>query len=116
MRADQAWVLARHHVARIIRSPSNPEPFDGSVRIALITVNFGTTRFLKLLLATLAEQSDIELVRRIVIVDNGSDEDDVAFLRQLAARAPRVELVERRHLLDHARGLRAGVRRLKRVE
>jgi hypothetical protein len=115
MRVDQAWVLGRHHVARVA-SRRRPEPFDGTVRIGLITVNFRTTRFLKLLLLTLGEQSAVDLVRRLVIVDNGSDADDVAFLRRLTTVLPRVELVERRHFLDHASGLRAGVRWLTIVD
>ena len=115
MRVDQAWVLAWHHMDRVARRPP-PEPFDGTVRIGLITVNFRSTRFLKLLLLTLGEQSAVDLVRRVVIVDNGSNERDVAFLRQLTNRVPGVELVERRHLLDHARGLRAGVRWLTIVD
>ena len=116
MRCDQACVLARHYLGRAIHLSSDAEPFDGEVRIALVVVNFSTTRFLKLMLLTLAEQSAAERVRRIVIVDNGSAPGDVAFLRRLQARLPNVELVERHHLLNHARGMRAGVRRLDIVE
>ena len=116
MCCDQAWVLGRHHLASAIRLTRDAEPFDGDVRIALVVVNYSTTRFLKLMLLTLAEQSAAERVRRVVIVDNGSAPGDVAFLRQLQARLPNVELVERHHMLDHARGLRAGVRRLEVIE
>ena len=115
MRADQVWVLSGHCLARVVGRRS-PDPFDGSVRIALITVNFGTMRFIKLLLLTLAEQSAVGLVHRIVIVDNGSAEEEVLFLRRLTRRLVQVDVVERHHLLDHARGLRAGVRRLQVLE
>ena len=113
--SDQVWVLSRHHLARMLRrpGPGTIEPFDGSVRFAIIVVNFSTTRFLKLLLLTLAEQTALGLVHRIVIVDNGSVDGGVPFLRQLAGRSPRVGLVERHRLLDHAHGIRAGVSQLR---
>ena len=115
---DQVWVLSRHHLARMLGrpGPGGIEPFDGSVRFAIVVVNFSTTRFLKLLLLTLAEQSALGLVHRIVIVDNGSVDGGVPFLRQLAGRSPRVGLVERHRLLDHAHGIRAGVSHLRAVE
>jgi hypothetical protein len=91
-------------------------PFDGDPRLALITVNFSTTRFLKLMLCTLGEQSELWFVQRIVIIDNHSRDGGVPFLRALEARVPCLHLVERRHFLSHAAGMRAGVRALDHVE
>jgi hypothetical protein len=91
-------------------------PFDGDPRLALITVNFSTTRYLKLMLCTLAEQSELWFVQRILIVDNHSRDGGAPFLRALAACAPRVHVVERRHFLSHAAGMRAGLRSLGRLE
>ncbi len=91
-------------------------PFDGDPRLALITVNFSTTRHLKLMLCTLAEQSELWFLQRVLIVDNHSRDGGAPFLRALAARAPRVHVVERRHFLNHAAGMRAGLRSLGRVE
>ena len=118
MGVDQVWVLSRHRVGKALGRPGRAtmRPLDGGVRFAMVVVNFSTTRFLKLLLLTLVEQSALGLVHRIVIVDNGSVDGGVLFLRRLAGRSPRVELVERHHLLDHARGLRAGVSHLWAVE
>lgn len=87
-------------------------PFDGDPRLALVTVNFSTTRYLKLMLCTLGEQSALWLLERIVVVDNGSRDGGRPFLRALADRVPRIHLVERRLWLNHAAGMRAGVRAL----
>jgi Glycosyl transferase family 2 len=91
-------------------------PFDGDPRLALVTVNFSTTKYLKLMLCTLAEQRDLWLLQQIVIVDNASHDGGVRFLRELADRVPRLHLVERRHTLRHANGMRAGVRALEALE
>jgi hypothetical protein len=110
--ADRAWVWAGR---RIIRS-RRTHPFDGSPRFALLTVNFHTTRYLKLLLLTLSEQQFLGLIHRIVVCDNDSRDGGRAFLQELARRVPRVELIEHRRLLSHARGLRGCIRALDRVE
>ncbi len=110
--ADRWWTLTRHRVQRLPRI----EPFDGVVRYALITVNASTTQYLKLMLCTLAEQSNLGTVQRIVIVDNKSRDGGLGFLRSLADRAPDVHLVENRAFLNHARGMRAGIRALDRAE
>jgi Glycosyl transferase family 2 len=118
MGLDEAWVLGRHYVRRPFgrREPRDVVPLDGSARFALVVVNFSTTRFLKLLLLTLAEQRGLGLVHRIVVVDNGSVDGGLQFLRRLATRSVRVELVERHHLFHHARALRAGVARLQAID
>jgi hypothetical protein len=68
------------------------------------------------MLATLAEQRQLGLVQRLVIVDQRSGDGGPPFLRSLAEAAPRVDLVELRSFLNHARGMRAGMRALDRVE
>lgn len=108
---DQAVIAG----SRMIRRPTAPSPPPGrldEVRLAMVVVNFSTTRYVKLLLATLCEQSDLGLLRRLVIVDNGSRDGGPAFLAELRRRVPRVTIVERRHWLSHAAGMRAGVRAL----
>jgi hypothetical protein len=109
---DQAWARTVHRLGPHQRVT----PFDGDPRLALVTVNFSTTRYLKLMLCTLGEQSELWFVQHLVIVDNGSRDGGVPFLRELAAAVPRVHLVERRHFLNHAAGMRAGMRVLDRVE
>jgi hypothetical protein len=68
------------------------------------------------MLATLVEQAGIDLVGRVVIVDNDSRDGGRAFLRALEGRVPRVTVVERHRFPSHARGMRAGVAALRRVE
>jgi hypothetical protein len=109
---DQAWTLAR---AKLERN-EGVTPFDGDARFALLTVNFSTTRYLKLMLLTLTDQDELSRVRRIIIVDNGSRDGGIPFLRALAQRVGRVNLVEHRHFLNHARGMRSCVQALDRVE
>ena len=111
-RADQASARAYHRFGPSRRVA----PFDGDPRLALISVNFSTTRYVKLMLCTLAEQSELWFLQHILIVDNHSRDGGVPFLRALAARVPRVHLVERRRFLNHAAGMRAGLRSLDRVE
>jgi hypothetical protein len=111
-RVDQGLALARHRLA----SPRATPPYDGDPRFAVITVNFSTSRLLKLMLLTLGEQTVLDRVRRVVIVDNASRDDGPPFLRALAARARRVELVENHLFLTHARGMRTGLRLLDQVD
>lgn len=111
-RADQAWALAM----RRVRPPVPQPPFDGEPRLAVLTVNYSTTRYLRLLLATLGEQSVLGALRRVVVVDNGSRDGGPAFLRALAGRVPRVTLVENHVFLSHARGMRRGLEHLERIE
>lgn len=111
-RIDQAWALTRKRLA----PPSSVPPFDGDARFAIVTVNFSTTRYLKLMLLTLSEQTALERVRRIVVVDNASRDGGAKFVRALASSVPRISVVENRLWLSHARGVRAGLRKLDTID
>lgn len=111
MRLDQGWALAWNRFA-----PALSVPYDGKPRLALISVNFSTTYYLKLMLLTLSEQNRLGLVNRIILVDNNSRDGGQKFLHRLAERVPRLHIVANRHFVNHARGMRAGVRALDRVE
>jgi hypothetical protein len=111
-RGDQVWTLARSKLER----GASVAPFDGDPRFALLTVNFSTTRYLKLMLLTLTDQSALSRVKRIIIVDNRSRDGGVPFLRALAHRVDRVHLREHRSFLNHARGMRSSARALDRIE
>ena len=111
-RIDQAWALSCWKIGN--RQPV--EQFDGDPRFALVVVNFSTTRFLKLMLLTLAEQRPLDLLKKIVIVDNHSLDGGVRFLRALASRVDRIALVENRAFLSHARGMRRGLALLDTLE
>ncbi len=102
---DQVVTRTRHRLG----APGAVAPFDGDPRLALVTVNFSTTRYLKLMLCTLGEQSALWFLQHVVIVDNGSRDGGLPFLRRLADRVPRVLLVERHHFPSHAAGMRAGI-------
>src|SRR5271167_700450 len=91
-RFDQAWTMSWHNFKRQRMSP----PFDGEPRFALITVNYSTTRYLKLMILTLAEQSSLKLLKRIILVDNCSRDGGSGFLRELAERINIVSVVENR--------------------
>jgi hypothetical protein len=112
MRADQAWTLSARRLSPLPQIAA----FDGHPRFALITVNFATTRYLKLMLLTLSEQSRVDLVEHVVIVDNSPRVSGDGFLRELAVQTSRVHLVENRWFGYHARGVRAGIRALNRIE
>lgn len=109
---DQAWALSWSKLHR----GQSVEPFDGIPRFALVVVNFSTTRYLKLMLLTLAEQTPLELLKRIVIVDNHSQDGGAGFLRRLADQIDLISLVENRLFLNHARGMRSGFTRLHELE
>jgi hypothetical protein len=111
-RLDQAMTGAYHRFGFSRRVPC----FQGETGLAMVTVNYSTTQFLKLMLCTLAEQWQLSLLQRLVIVDNGSRDGGLPFLRALAEQVPHIHLAERRHLLNHAAGMRAGIRVLERAE
>lgn len=111
-KSDQVWALSRkrltpHHMI---------EPFKPPCRFSLITVNFSTTHYLKLMLATLAEQTSLKYLANIVIIDNGSRDGGVDFLTQLSDRIDSIHLVKNRFNTTHARGLRLGIDYLSRLE
>ena len=68
------------------------------------------------MLLTLAEQSSPQLLKRIILVDNRSRDGGPSFIRELAERTNRISLVENRWFLNHARGMRRGLRLLDMVE
>lgn len=111
MRTDQIAAIARHRLAPPRRVPLGTDP-----RLALVTVNFSTTRYLKLMLLTLGEQDRLDVLARVVVVDHASRDGGPTFLARLSQEVPRLHLVTRRHFLHHATGMRAGVRALDRVD
>jgi hypothetical protein len=119
MSIDATSAGVRHRVAprrvpwRRVAGRATSAGHDG--RVALIVVNFSTTRMTRLLLATLAEQEGLDRVSRVVIVDNGSRDGGLPLLRRLAAEVDGIDLVERRWWLHHGPGMRAGLRHLDRV-
>ena len=116
-RIDQAWAITRHRCG----PRAQVDDYDGDPRLAVVTVNRSTTRYLKLMLLTLADQDELGIVRRVVVVDNGSRDGGAEFLGSLAAAVPSIELVQNRWFLNHARGMRSGLsdvgaRRARRTE
>jgi hypothetical protein len=107
-RLDQGAAVVHRWIMRAKVLP----PFDGATRFAIVTVNFSTTKLLKLLLLTLSEQNDLYRVSDIVIVDNASRDGERSFLRGLAASVPRITLIENNRFLSHARGMRLGIKAL----
>jgi hypothetical protein len=91
-------------------------PYDGDTRFAVLSVNYATTRYLKLMLLSLAEQDALDRVRSIILCDNASNDGGRCFLRELAVKARRVTLVENRWWTNHARGMRSAIRALDRID
>jgi hypothetical protein len=111
-RIDQIVTLAKWKLA----TPMSCDPFDGEPRFALLTVNRNTTRYLKLLLLTLVEQDELNLLHRIVICDNRSTDGAHRFLEQLTRSTSLVWTLRNYHLLSHARGMRFCISHLGRGE
>jgi hypothetical protein len=102
------WATARHRFGPSQRVA----PFDGDPRVGIVTVNRSTTRYLKLMLLTLAEQEQLDIVHRVVIVDNGSKDGGGPFLGALESEVEPITVVRNRWFLNHARGVRRGLREL----
>jgi glycosyltransferase involved in cell wall biosynthesis len=110
-RIDQIWAIAHSKLPK-----ARQIPFDGHVRFAIVTVNFSTTRWLKLLLLTLSEQDALDRVSDIIVVDNASRDGGRILIRNLAARVSRITLVENDRFLSHARGMRMRIRALDAID
>ena len=108
-RFDQVWTLGSHVVGRAVGRNRVTPAFDGCVRFALLVVNSSKTDRLKLLLLTLAEQTALERVRQIVVVENGSHDGGRPFLDALARQIPGVAVLHRR-AADARRTRNAGSR------
>jgi len=96
--------------------PLKSKSFDGDARFALITVNFSTTYYLKLMLLTLCNQKALDKISKIIIVDNGSKDGGVLFLKRLIKTIEKVNLIENKFIRTHARGLRVGIDYLQQCE
>ncbi len=109
---DQAWALSR----KKLEGNRSIQPFDGEPRFALLTVNFSTTHYLKLMLLTLCEQEELHKIYQIIIVDNHSLDGGISFLQGLSKAVDCIHLVENHFICTHARGLRKGVAFLNKLE
>jgi len=90
--------------------------FDGNARFSLITVNFSTTYYLKLMLLTLCEQNNLDKISKVIIVHNKSKDGGVDFLHNLSHSIERIKLVKNNYICTHARGVRVGIDYLDKVE
>lgn len=90
--------------------------FQGPTRFSLLTVNFSTTYYLKLMLLTLCEQKNLAALRRVVIVDNNSKDGGGDFLEQLASRTRHIHLYKNKFNCTHASGLRKGIDYIDKIE
>lgn len=107
---DQAAALGHRAV---FGAPAVPA-FDGEPRLAIVTVNYSTTRWLKLMLLTLSGQRALERVTDLVVVDNDSRDGAQALRAALQGQLPGLRWVQNRRFLSHARGMRLGLRALDR--
>lgn len=91
-------------------------PWDGAPRIAVLTVNFHTTRWLKAMLLSLGEQDDAHALTDLVIVDNGSRDGGMPFLRALEQAHGKIHVLENARRQHHAGGMRAGLTLLETLD
>lgn len=101
---------------RWMHRPATATPFDGTARFAVLTVNFSTTRYLSLMLASLLEQDDLDRVVRLVVCDNHSRDGAERLLAPLSQAGEGVVVVRNRWFTHHARGIRTCLRALARAE
>ncbi len=102
-------------LAHRIRPPLGGS-WNGKVRFALLTVNYNTTHYLKLMMATLLDQERIDLVSQVVIVDQDSRDGATGFLERINDDCARVTVVKRKRWLHHAPGMRNAISALDRAE
>lgn len=83
------------------------------MKIAYICTNYNNSEFTIAAVDSLMRNvgHDIE----VFVVDNASQEQEVAKLRPLAAREPRVRLIENSENVGYFRGLNSGLKELRRV-
>ncbi|MFK7994866.1 MAG: glycosyltransferase [Granulosicoccus sp.] len=86
--------------------------YDGDTRLAIVSVNYSTLRWLKLMLLTLTEQNELSRITDIIIVDNSSRDGSRKFLKELNQAVSAVTVVENNWFLNHARGMRSGLKAL----
>ena len=115
-RGAQLFDQARVGVGRLRGEKRLDVPWDGAPRIALLCVNFHTTDYLKLMLLSLARQAHLELLQRVIIVDNGSAPGDAVFLQALADPGSRITVVRNRKHRCQAGGMRRGRAELDRLD
>ncbi|ESQ14190.1 MAG TPA: hypothetical protein DDY14_04685 [Chromatiaceae bacterium] len=111
-RSEQLLDQAYAKTTRALFGGGLSVPYDGDTRFALLSVNYSTTGYLKLMLLTLAEQNGLDRIRSIIVCDNASKDAGLPFLRQLAEAVDRVILVENRWWTNHASGMRSALRAL----
>ena len=116
-RRGDSWLdQAAARTWRRLRGSGDAPAFDGEPRFALLSVNYSTTRWLKLMLRSLVDLEGLERLVRVVICDNGSRDGGVDFLRALATASARMMLVENCWWTHHARGMRLAIRALQAAE
>ena len=99
-----------------LKPPKTQGSFRAPTRFCLVTVNFSTTYYLKLMLLTLCEQERLSAINQMIIVDNNSRDGGIPFLEQLATISSRFHLLQNTRNCTHANGLRKGISHLERIE
>ena len=110
--ADQLYAIAE----KKLTSRYDADDFDGDARFALITVNYSTCYYLKLMLITLCQQDNLDKLNRILIVDNNSKDGSLPFLQNLEKKIGKVHVLQNTFFCHHARGLRLGIKALSTIE
>jgi hypothetical protein len=115
-RGAQLLDQARVRVGRLRGKERLDVPWDGTPRFALLCVNFHTTDYLRLMLLSLCRQAHLDLLRQVIIVDNGSAPGDAGFFEALETSDSRITVVRNRKHRSHAGGMRRGLAVLDRLD
>lgn len=108
---DRATVVVGRFTSR---SPRSVEAYDGEPRVALVTVSFNTKELTKLMLLTMAEQPWAKDLRRLVVVDNASQDGSFDLLRRL--RSEHTAVLQNPGSTSHGVGLRYALDWLEQAE
>lgn len=91
-------------------SPNNKPETENCPFISVIIVNYNGLRFLENCLASLRKQTYLASKYEIILVDNGSTDDSIAFIRN---NSPEVKIIESRKNLGFAAGNNLGFKHAK---
>lgn len=84
------------------------------MKVSYVCTNYNNTCETLEAVRSLSENS--ERKHTVVVVDNGSDEENVYALKKLAREFPNVELILNNENVGYFRGLNLGIRRLKGIQ
>jgi glycosyltransferase involved in cell wall biosynthesis len=106
---------ARVHLRRNWSQPPCRVEANRRANVAIVTVNWNTATLIAQLLFSICRVVGREQVKRIVVVDNNSDDGSQALLEALS-RAGVIDVIYNKHQRYHGPGLNDGIHFLERLQ